>query len=497
MRALWTTAAQCVTILAAMDERSRHRQFEDRFIGQLRARALGLVPGQLPADEVAVQPTPDGIDAVRAALRRLEVYEREAVEKLPGTRSVQLVFYRKRLAGLLRRPVARVRVRVLAPVEALLRNEAPGPVGREQVLDALAAYEVLPARHRPSGVVLASATGFTPEAESLVERSGGPTLVLLGGRADGGWDVTLPAAVQKSAWARLFELESQDERLRRLFHHLEQQATLVDSRGVPLAELAERLGLSYKQTEALVRRACRSEPRLMTVTYQGQTHVCRSPLAEEGNAMSIWARIRKLLRLKPTTAERVRELTAQRVQIEQQRFEVDQKVDVLEAEERRLIQQGAAAASQTERRQMAGKLLRLRRELRRHRAQAQLYTQQIDIIGTHIHHLTLAEEGKRLELPKAEDLTREAAQAEQVVAEVAANADLAASIEVAGQTPMMAEEEAAILEEFKQVAAGQQAQAAAPPAERAAATPAESDAEQAPPVPPAKQKDQATPPEAG
>jgi hypothetical protein len=486
-----------------MDERSRHRQFEDRFLNQLRARALALVQGKLPADEVLVQPTPEGIDGVRAELSRLEVYDRDVVEQLAGTRSLQLLFRKRIFAGLFRGTVSRVRVRVLAPVEALLNNQTPGPVGREQVLDALASYELLPSRDKPSGVVLASATGFTAEAQSLAEGSGRPTLILMGGRADGGWDVAMPPAVRKTAWAKLFELESQGERLRRLLYHLDQNADLVDSRGMPLSALAEKLGLSTAESEALVRQACRHESRLMTVVHDGQTHVCRTPLAEEGNTMSIWSRIRRLLRLKPTTAERVRDLTGQRVQIEQRRFEIDQRVNALEADERQLIQQGAAAASDAERKQVAGKLMRLRRELRRHRKQTQLYTDQIDIIGTHIHHLTLAEQGKRLELPKAEDLTREAAQAEQIVAEVAANADLAASIEVAGETPMMAEEEAAILEEFKQVAASQ---AAAPEPPAKAAEPAPAPARESPAAEeptkaasrsPSKQKDESARPELG
>jgi hypothetical protein len=495
-----------------MDERSRHRQFEDRFLNQLRARALALVQGKLPADEVAVQATPEGIDAVRAELSRLEVYDRGVVEKLAGTRSLQMLFQKRLFGGLFRSTVSRVRVRVLASVEALLNDETPGPVGREQVLDALASYEVLPRRDKPTGVILASATGFTAEARSLVEGSSPPTLILMGGREDGGWDVTMPPPVRSTPWAKLFELESQDERVQRLLRHLDENANLVDSRGLSMSALAEKLGLSAAETEGLVRQACRSEPRLMTVVHEGRTHICRTPLAEEGNAMSIWSRIRKLLRLKPTTAERVRALTAQRVKIEQDRFELDQKVNALEGDERQLIQQGAAAPSDAERKQVAGKLVRARRELRRQRAQAQLYTQQIDIIGTHLHHLTLAEKGKRLELPKAEDLTREAAQAEQVMAELSANADLAASIEVTGETPMMAEEEAAILEEFKQVAASQAAAPEAPAAEpaarasqeerakaaeRAPAAPGETPTRAASPPPLSKEKDKPARPELG
>jgi hypothetical protein len=97
-----------------------------------------------------------------------------------------------------------------------------------------------------------------------------------------------------------------------------------------------------------------------------------------------------------------------------------------------------------------------------------LFTNQIDIIGTQIHNLTLAEQGRRLELPNAEDLTREAAEAEQVVAELAANADLAASIEVGAQTPLQADEEEAIMAEFAQVAEAEAAKAASARGEAAA-----------------------------
>jgi transposase len=42
--------------------------------------------------------------------------------------------------------VARLRAQVLAPIEALVANDPAGPVGREQVLDALARYDLMPQR---------------------------------------------------------------------------------------------------------------------------------------------------------------------------------------------------------------------------------------------------------------------------------------------------------------------------------------------------------------
>ncbi len=168
--------------------------------------------------------------------------------------------------------------------------------------------------------------------------------------------------------------------------------------------------------------------------------------------MSLMSWIRKLLRMKPSVAEQVRMLTAQRVQLEQQRRELDQRLDALEKEERETVERGSAAQTDVERRQLAGKLMRTRRQLRRVQAQANVFTQQIDVLGTHIHHLTLAQQGKQVTLPSAEDLTQEAAEAEQIMSGLAVSADLAAGIEVGATSPAMAEEEQAILDEFMQAA---------------------------------------------
>ena len=451
-----------------MDERTRQRQFEDLFHRQLRARATKLIHGALPADRVVVESMPDGRDAVRATLNRLEVYDRDLLDQLPGTRAVSLDFGR-RLIWPLSYTVARVRAQVLTPTEALVADKPAGAIGREQVQYALDRYELLPSRQRPTTVILASPTGFTPEARAMVEESDSPKLVLMGGRADGGWDVDMPESVRYSPWAQLLEFETQDDQVRRLLYHLEKDATVLESRGIAMTELSDKLGLPIEQTEAAVRQACRSDQRLMTVVHEGEVHLARSPLADEVRTMSLWMRIRRLLGMKPSTAERVRIMTAQRVELEQQREELDRRLSGLEAEEREALQKGAAAASDAEKKQLAGRLVRVRRDLRRIRAQVNVFTQQIDIIGTHVHNLTLAEQGRRMELPKAEDLTREAAEAEQIVAELAANADLAAGIEVGAQSALQADEEEAIMAEFAQVAEAQAAKTDSARAESASA----------------------------
>ncbi len=478
-----------------VDERSHWRQFEERFFRQLRAQAEKLLKRPLPADRVRVEPTPDGIDHVRAELSRIGRPDRGLLDTLPGTRSEQLTFT-KRFAGVMRTNVAKVRAQVLAPIESLAaakpgtadaaepKSGAPTvagftfpasgpPIGREQVLDALARYELLPRKERPTGVVFASATGFSPEALALVEQAGPPTVILLGGRSDGGWDLHLPQRMKNSPWARLVQLESEDERLGRLMYHLSKRPGELESRGVSVEALAGELGLSPDALEPLVRLACERDPRLMTVVHDGRVCIARTPFPVEAQAMNMtswwsWFR-RSVLRLPPTPAERVRELTAQRVQLEQQRAEIDTRLNALADEARKLEERGVGAKNDAERKTIAGQLMRTERELRRTQAQANMLTQQIDVIGTHIHHQTLAEQGKRVALPSAEELAKDAAQAESMMAELSTAADLASSIEVGATSPLMAEEEQAIMERFKAAAAEK-----APPAASKAGASAES-----------------------
>ena len=68
-----------------------------------------------------------------------------------------------------------------------------------------------PMAFSPTGVVFACASGFTEEARRLVNSTPSDlSLVLVGGRADGGFDVALPDRLKGSPWAKLFELEDVD-----------------------------------------------------------------------------------------------------------------------------------------------------------------------------------------------------------------------------------------------------------------------------------------------
>jgi hypothetical protein len=485
-----------------MVDPSRYREIEDQFIEQLRGRAQKLIHADLPADRVEITSMPDGEEAVRDALRRLEVYDRDLLSKLPGQRALRIHFLKSSWGGLLRRTNSRVRARMLSPVESLTGDAPSEPMNREDVRDALARYQLLPRDQQPTCVVLSSPTGFTADAKSLAETSDKVSIVLVGAREDGGWEVTLPKALEKSKWSQLFEFETADDLLKRLQWHLEQAGSTLDSRGLSLDELAKKLGVPRERAEVVMRQAARLDPHLLTVADEGTIYICRSPLPREETRMRIWEslknRVLSWFGRKPSKAEQVRLLTEQRVKLEQTRHEVDQAVDQLEGRERDLLEQGANAPSAAEKKQVAGKLMRLRRELSRKRTQAQMFSNQIDVLGTQIHHLTLKAQSEKVALPSAEQLTQQAAEAEQVMSELSANADLAMNIEVGAESPMMEQEELAIFDEFEQIkqhsSAGEKTDAAGADATQAK-QPAQGEASELPDVPefPTRSADAAKP----
>ena len=450
-----------------MVDGQRQRDFEDQFLGQLTARTRALTLRGKPADAVATATLADGDLTVRETLARLGVYDPQVLDAMPGRRAVQFAFSRPSMLGLSRRTIARLRAQVLAPVEALVKGGTAEPVTRAQVHAALQRYAQLPRDQQPSAVVLGSPVGFAPDAVMLAKTGGSPALILVTGRADGGWEVTLPPSVDGTPWAALFEFETPDARQARLNRYLEQHGTELASTGLSVPDVAQQLGLPLDVADRLVRQACRLDPSLMTVAHAGMVSVCRSPLTEKGTTMSIWTRVRRWFGAKPTVAEQVRTLTAQRTVLEQERKGLDQQVEKLETEEVALLKQGAAAPSDAEKRQAAGKLLRLRRELNRQKALAQVKTNQIDVIGTNVHNMTLAEGVRAVALPTREVLAQQAAEAEAAVQGLNEVAEAARDVEVIGASAQSQEAEDAIFAEFAQVAANDKA--AAP----ATATPAE------------------------
>jgi hypothetical protein len=114
-----------------------------------------------------------------------------------------------------------------------------------------------------------------------------------------------------------------------------------------------------------------------------------------------------------------------------------------------LLAQGKAAKSQVPRRRIAAQLAQVRKDITRHNTTTAMLNQQINIISTDIHNLTLIQQGEMAQLPDTEELTQNAVKAEEMLETLRADSELVGSLETGMADAVTGDEELAILREFE------------------------------------------------
>jgi TolA-binding protein len=91
---------------------------------------------------------------------------------------------------------------------------------------------------------------------------------------------------------------------------------------------------------------------------------------------------------------------------------------------------------------VTGQLLQLRKDIERRQQLITVLNQQVNIVSTHLHNLELVHQGHSAKLPNSEEVASDAAKAEEMLAGLEADAELAGSIGAVSNTGMSAEEQA-------------------------------------------------------
>jgi hypothetical protein len=215
-------------------------------------------------------------------------------------------------------------------------------------------------------------------------------------------------------------------------------------------------------------QAAMGEPELKVTRRSGEVLlVGGGPATPRAKAPTgVIDRIRALFDRTGEEAEKISLLDEQRATLALQRDRIYEGLIRLEQKEVELLQEGRATSSSSARRRIANQLAHLRKDVARQNTLVRMVNSQIDVISTHIHNLTLIQQGQMAELPQAEELTRSAVQAEEMLESLTAEAELAASLETRTTETVTGDEEAAILREFEG-AAGAQAPPESPPSQAA------------------------------
>lgn len=430
--------------------------------------------------------------AVREELARRGLFDPDLLARLPQNRRVVMRGYERRWWWFGKRATGVVIASVLAPPGAYIAGESADspapPVGLADLLEHV--RRIAPTTDVPHVIGVCSPSGFTDEVRHSHLDLPNVTLVVVEPRADGGWAVTPLSDAADEAICRLFDPDTTARKIERVRQEIEARRADLLTGGLSAGDLAGRMGLPTELVAQAFRQAATADPELQASESGRDVLLFRGVAATEDQAMSVVDRIRQLFGMAGNEARKINLLTERRAKLAQRRDRLYEDIAKLEQRERDLLEQGRQNKSEVVRRRVASQLAQHRRDMSRLNTTANMLNQQINVISTHIHNLTLIQQGQMAQLPATEELTQDAVRAEEMLEQLKADVDLVSTLDTGISNVLATQDELDILKEFEEAdrAEQQKAEAAkATPEPKQAAPQAES---------PSKQRERGTP-EAG
>lgn len=432
----------------------------------------------------------DGAVDLKRLMSDLGVFDRPLEAQMPVGRQLNVTLSRSYFL-FFSKTIGRLKVLCLPPWRALLEGKAPAPLSRADLERALAG-QVDEGQSVPSTLVVLSTSGFSTEAHELAQRRQNRTLILVEPNAAGGWTVSGPPEMQ--ALVDLFDPELDADKRQRVREAIQTRRADLLGGGLSADRLAAATALPLQLVEDELKSYAKEEAGLVARRLEGNVVLFREgtvPLSSGGSQMPFLQRVKALLGGKGDNEKKIGLLSERRAALSLQRDRAYEDMGLLEQKETEMRQQFKEATSSITRKRITSHLVQLRKDLERRHQLLGVLNQQINVISTHLHNLELVQQGQSAQLPDSEELANDAAAAEEVLAELQANAEMASSIAATGPSGL-SEEEQALYEELEREAAGeaaakaqapQSAQAPAQPATTRVAAPREAARPEPPPLP--------------
>ncbi|MCC7292419.1 MAG: hypothetical protein IT449_10205 [Phycisphaerales bacterium] len=447
----------------------------------------------------------DEEDRLRAMLARHGRPDRAALKALPCNRRVILRgFERRFIFG--RRATGVAIASVLSPMEHFAADnagDAPA-IGLGELADHV--RRLVGDAKTPHVVGVCSPTGFTREVHNSGLDFPNVTLVLVEPDAAGGWKVSSPAGAVDARVLAIFDPEGARQKIDRAKRVVEEASADLLMGSLSLDQVVERTGLPEATARAALEEVVKSDPELKLARKDGTFLLYRGAAAMPGDksTVSMIERIKQMFSREGDDKQKINLLAERRAALTQRRDRIYDDIAKLEKKEDELMEQGRAAGSALTQRRIAAQVAQLRKDILRVNTSLGMLNQQINIISTDIHNLTLIQQGQIAKLPDSQELTEHAVAAEEMLETLKADADLVTSLAAGMSDAVMSDEEQDILKEFQEAsssragsragtAAGDSAQRAAPRApEREPAPPI---APRKEPAPPQRESSMPAPPE--
>jgi hypothetical protein len=433
-----------------------------------------------------VSRTDKAVDLKRM-MSEMSIPDRELQAKMPVGEAIEVTLSQKRL-WVLRQVVGRLRVICVSPTRALLRGDDPQPMTPTEVNKFLASLPP-PLSGAPTTIALLSTSGFTMEAHELADRRADRTVILIEPNGAGGWTITGP--VETKALSDLFDPEGENEKRQRVRELIDENKVDLLGGGIATDRVAAKTHLPVQVVEAELKNYAKNTPGLVAKRLDGRVVLFRegtmpAPAAASpagGSVMPLIDRVKALFNRKGESEKKIAFLSERRTLLSQQRDRAYEEMNSLEQQEATLKDQFKNAGGAISKRRITSQMLQLRKDLERRQQLLSMLNQQVNVVSTHLHNLELVQQGQVASLPNTDEMTADAVKAEEVLAELEANSELAGSVGSIGATGMSAEEQALFEELERESGGGEKAPTTPTPSEplRSATIPrpAESTREQA------------------
>jgi hypothetical protein len=439
-------------VAVALANPATHRQLEIDFIRHVEQlleddrMRVDTTSGRRPVVSMLkqVQRADRSVDLKRI-MSEMRKPDRDLQAQMPVGEVMEITLQKRKLL-ILRGVVGRIRVVCVSPTRTLLAGETPRPLTPGEVTKLLS--EIPPSIGGvPSTIVLMSTSGFTLEAHELAERRADRTVIMAEPNKAGGWAVFGP--VETKALVDLFDPEAEESKRERVREELDASTAELAGAGISTDRIAAKTQLPLQLVESELKSYAKSRPGLVAKRLDGRVVVFRegsvpsaATSASGGGEMPLIDRIKTLFARKGENEKKISFLSERRTALMQQRDRSYDDITVLETQEKNLRDDFKAATGDLTKRRITGQLLQLRKDIERRQQLLSVLNQQVNIVSTHLHNLELVQQGKTAKLPDHEEVASDAAKAEEMLAGLEADAELAGSVGTISNTGMSAEEQA-------------------------------------------------------
>ena len=392
----------------------------------------------------------DETDRLRALMASSRIYDRELLKSLPANRRVALHgFERRWLFGKRRTGVAIASV--LSPLNHYLSSSAgtAPAIGLSELIDHV--NRLVGDAKVPHIIGVCSPSGFTEEARRARLDIANTAVVLVEPDGFGGWRTMGTSDAIDPRLLKIFDPEGANQKVERVRRLIDDRSADLLTGGLSASSVARAVNLPEEVVRQGFEKVAETDPELKVAKKDGEFLLFRgAPIhPQEKRSMNVIDRIRQLFSGEGDEAAKINLLAERRAALAQRRDRIYEDIGKLEQKDADLLAQGKAATSSVPRRRLAAQVAQLRKDIARQNTTAAMLNQQLNIISTDIHNLTLIQQGQMAKLPDTTELTEHAVEAEELLESLKADAELVGSLEMGMETALAGADELAILKEFE------------------------------------------------